>query len=287
MKATNECFECFKKQILNTHALLDELGVKLDRCDTFGLTSYFSYNLTPPEIAANIYKEIKQKSQIVDIYKHKKEESIKRAKEMIKSIKQRFKDAEDRLYFATKMAVLGNVIDYGTSHSFDLEKEFETIFNASFGVNHFLDLKKELFNASSIVYIGDNAGENLFDELLIEEIKEFNPKVKIYYFVRSEPIINDITLLDLDGSNMHNLCEIIESGSNAPAFLLNKATLRAKELFLSSDLIISKGMGNFEALSELDDKRIFFIFKIKCDVVANHLKKPLGTIMLMQNSKER
>ncbi len=181
--------------------------------------------------------------------------------------------------------MLGNVIDYGIAHGFDLEDEFRKIFETPFGVDDFEIFKSKLKSAKNVVYLGDNAGENVFDELFIKTIKEAHNDIKTYYFVRSRPIINDITASDLLECHIHELCEIVDSGSNAPAFILQKATPQARELFLGADIIISKGMGNYEALTEFLDERIFFFFKVKCEVVASHIGKPLGSIILAQNKK--
>ena len=128
--------------------------------------------------------------------------------------------------------------------------------------------------------IGDNAGENEFDEILIIALNLLYPHLEIFYFVRGAEIINDITLSDLKhtDSAIFTLAKVVDSGVMSPGFIESLASAEAKEIYHNADVILAKGMGNFESMenSAKQDERIFLLFKIKCDVVKNYLQKNLG-----------
>ncbi len=184
------------------------------------------------------------------------------------------------LEFAIRISVLGNVLDYGAQMSFDLEEQAQRILEvpfASFDLESFLCRLK---SAKNLVMIGDNAGENEFDEILIIALNLLYPHLEIFYFVRGAEIINDITLSDLKhtDSAIFTLAKVVDSGVMSPGFIESLASAEAKEIYHNADVILAKGMGNFESMenSAKQDERIFLLFKIKCDVVKNYLQKNLG-----------
>ena len=139
---------------------------------------------------------------------------------------------------------------------------------------------KEFYNtvmaANKILYIGDNAGECFFDSLLLDYL----PLEKIKFVVRGAPIINDATMEDALAAGINKKCPVITTGDNAPGILLDRCSVEFREAFEKSDLIISKGQGNYESLSDYDDKTIIFLTKVKCDVIATDIGFPLGSNVL-------
>lgn len=130
--------------------------------------------------------------------------------------------------------------------------------------------------------IAGNAGEQIFDKICIEVIKELYPDIKIYYFVRGKPIINDLTLEDAKKSGLDEVATLVDSGVPTPGFVQEFATKEANRLFESADCIISKGMGNYECLGEKRSLPIYFLLKVKCQVVARSIKAELGDIVCKQ-----
>jgi len=149
------------------------------------------------------------------------------------------------------------------------------------------DFKISVMDSESICYLADNAGENVFDELLIETIKELNPDVKVYYVVRGKPVINDVTLKDLniEGLEIFELAQVVDSGVPSPGFHLKFASEISKKIFYEADMVISKGMGNFECLYEECKREVFYLFKVKCDVVARKANAEVGDYMLFKGDK--
>jgi len=264
MNIKNECYLCIFNQVYKIAKRFDEeLASRLIR-EGAKVISKYDLNNMPPIIASEVYEKIRILTGIEDIFKNEKISSIKKALELKPILKRRLDKSKDRLYDALKIAVMGNVIDFGVNREFNLEKELKRVFEVDFAKNDYEKFKEDLKSAKTICYLADNAGENIFDEILIEELDK-----EVYYVVRGKPIINDVTINDLKGLEIWNLAKVIDSGVDTPGFCLNKANKNALEIFNSADLVISKGMGNFECLNGNTLRDVYYLFKVKCEVVAS------------------
>jgi uncharacterized protein with ATP-grasp and redox domains len=239
----------------------------------------FSYNNNPPEIASYVYEEMAKIANKTDLYDEVKELSTKKALSFIPLLKDKLLKSKNKLLTATKIAVAGNVIDLAAKVEFDLEDELSKIFDTNFAHDDFLRFSDKLSTAKDVLIIGDNVGEHIFDYLFIENLKELYPDVNYYYMVRGTPIINDVTLKEAKEVGFDSLCKLIDSGVNTPGFAYSRANKYAKNLFDSVDLVISKGMGNYECLSPTHRDQICFLLKVKCEVVAKSLNQDIGDIV--------
>ncbi len=239
----------------------------------------FSFSNNPPEIAADVYEKMSLIANKTDLYDEVKALSTTKALSFVPHLKQKLLDTNDKLLTATKIAVAGNVIDLAAEVEFDLADELEKIFYTDFTHNDFEELQKSLELAKNVVILGDNVGEHIFDYMFVEVLKELYPSVTYSYFVRGTPIINDVTIVEAKNAGFDKLCNLIDSGVNTPGFAYSRATNEAKELFDSADLVISKGMGNYECLSPSHREKICFLLKVKCGVVASSLGKEIGDIV--------
>lgn len=281
MKAQKECFTCLANQArrLYPKSSLDFLeSLPKDKQGA-------SLELSPPEIAISLYGDLKKALQKEDLFKEVKAQSIKKAFALLSTLNTQSFDLQEAL----KLSALGNVIDYGSEsafciQSFDFAQALRDLDFACFESERFEAMLKK---AKSLVMLGDNAGENLFDEVLLRVFARDFPDLELYYFVRGEPIINDVTLKDLqefeECKGIFEIAKVIDSGVRSPGFVYEDANPKAQEIFRSADLILSKGMGNFECLEGSKSSKIFFLLKIKCQVVARQLKMPLGKMVLKQN----
>ncbi len=239
----------------------------------------FSFSQSPPEIASYVYEKMAQIADKTDLYDEVKALSTAKALSFIPLLKEKLLFSENKLLTATKIAVAGNVIDLAAEVEFDLEEELEKIFHTEFACNDFEKLALQLSHAKSVLIIGDNVGEHIFDYMFLETLKELFPHVNYYYMVRGNPIINDVTMKEALAAGFDNLCEIVDSGVNTPGFFYSRANPHSKQLFDSVDLVLSKGMGNYECLTPSHRKNICFLLKVKCQVVANSLNKEVGDII--------
>jgi hypothetical protein len=243
------------------------------------MSKNFSYDDTPPEIASYVYEKMAQIANKTDLYDEVKALSTKKALSFIPILKEKLTLSGNKLLTATKIAVAGNVIDLAAAVVFDLEEEFEKIFDTEFAYNDFDLLQEKLAYAKTVLVVGDNVGEHIFDYMFIETLKELYPHVKYSYMVRGNPIINDVTLKEAKEAGFDELCELVDSGVNTPGFTYYRANRYSKELFDSVNLVISKGMGNYECMSPSHRKNICFLLKVKCEVVANSLSRKVGDIV--------
>lgn len=275
------CVGCIVKQSFKVSKALHaspELEVKLTST-VEKMSKDFSFSKTPPEIAADVYELMAQIADKTDLYDEVKEYSTQKALSFVPFLQEKLLYSDDKLLTATKIAVAGNVIDLAAEVEFDLHEELEKIFHTKFAYNNFDKLKNQLPHAKSVLIIGDNVGEHIFDYLFIETLKELFPHATYSYMVRGNPIINDVTLKEAKEAGFDKLCNLVDSGVNTPGFTYNRANPHAKTLFDNADLVISKGMGNYECMSPSHHDNICFLLKVKCQVVANSLGKAIGDIV--------
>lgn len=243
------------------------------------MSKSFSYENSPPEIAAGVYEKMAYLANKKDLYDEVKKNSTQKALSFVPFLEEKLAVSKDKLLTATKIAVAGNVIDLAAEVEFDLEEELSKIFHTEFAHDDFSILEKKLAKAKTVVVIGDNVGEHIFDYLFIKTLKVLYPNIEYSYMVRGNAIINDVTMKEAKEQGFDTLCHLQNSGVNTPGFTYNRANKESQELFDKADLLISKGMGNYECLSPSHRKDICFLLKVKCNVVANSLGKEVGDII--------
>lgn len=282
MQITNECTQCIVGQIEKATKLLNldkNLANEINN-EVKKRALDFDFEKSPPYVAKDVYEFLALKSNMIDPLEKLKQESIKKANSYLPFLENKIENSKDKLFASIKSAVAGNVIDFATTKEFCLDEEINNIFDTDFAINDYKVFKEELKKANSLIILADNAGENVFDKLLVKTINELYPKIKIYYATRGKPIINDITTKEAYQVGIEKYCEVISSGVDTPGLEKSRASKEFITLFNKTPLILSKGMGNFECLESYNDKRIFFLFKVKCNVVANTISKEVGEIVL-------
>jgi len=267
MKTYLECIPCFMQQAYRTAKIAtnDDRKIK-EVLDSVGeMIKKISMESTPPETGNYIYKKIRDVTLNNDPYQKVKKDNINEALALYPKLKQIILWSDDPLLTAIRIAIAGNVIDLGVNKEFNIAVDIQKILKQDFAVLDYDDFKHQLEKAKSVLYIGDNAGESVFDRILIEEMAK--PTI---FVVREVPVINDCTKEDAIASGLDQVSEIISSGSTAPATILSLCNKNFIEKFESADLIISKGQGNYEGLSGVA-QTVFFMLKAKCNVIARDL----------------
>jgi len=202
-----------------------------------------------------------------DPYDLVKKESNELIMGMLPELRKRVEKSEDSFNTALKLAIAGNIIDYGAFTSFNVSETIERVLNSDFAIDHSAQLKEAINTANTILYLGDNAGEIVLDKLFLETVK--HPDV--YFAVRGGPVINDVTMEDAEIVGIKNVAKIVSNGNDAPSTILEASSKEFVELFDRADLIISKGQGNFEGLLNNNRKELFFLLMVKCDYIAENL----------------
>ena len=281
MKIEKECLDCIYNQSTRVSEFLKVTPTQAKHISQIAKQhiEQFDHTSTPPHNATPMYEDIASYLNVDDIYAQMKNEASQSALKFVSTCKDSINTNEDRLEGAIKTAIAGNVIDLAAEVMFDLNEEIEKIFKTAFVIDDFQNLKTKLSQTKTLVYLADNAGEEIFDKICIETIKELYPDIEVYYFVRGKPIINDLTISHAKSSKLDEVATLIDSGVPTPGYVQEFATKEANDLFKSADCIISKGMGNYECLGEKINLPIYFLLKVKCQVVARSIGATLGDIV--------
>ena len=289
MRTYLDCIPCFFKQALEV-ARLAGAGERMQRRVLNELARTlpeFSLTSSPPEMGRVIYGLAKRITRKHDPYLKIKQKSNKLALKMYGKLKKKIGRSPDRLLIALKLAIAGNIIDYGIKNSLNVEEELaaildeenEVIKQESKATFNYAKFKRALEKAKTILYLADNAGETAFDRILIEEIKRIDEDKKIVYAVKESPIINDALVEDAYACRIDKLAEVVSSGSDGPGTILRLCSKEFLAIYRKAGMVISKGQGNFEALSAAK-RQIFFLFMAKCPVIAKDIGCKLGEVIL-------
>lgn len=284
MKIFIDCYPCFVRQALECARLsTDEPRLQRKVLDEVMkiLISIEKFE-NPPQVARKVYKRIKEITGNYDPYKEIRKQDNKKMAAVYDEIREEVLKDSKSLYMACKLAAGGNAIDSGIgearkAHGHD---NIHKVLDIEPSVNDFQELKSDINNASFLLYLGDNSGEILMDKLFIEAIKKENPNLDIYYAVRGEPIINDVTLEDAENTGIGEFCKVISNGDYAPGTVLNKCSEEFIEKFNQADLIISKGQGNYETLSNIGEEKNYFVLLAKCPVIAEDIGVKKGSLVI-------
>ncbi len=294
MKTYLDCIPCFFKQALEAGKLAgaDEIIQKRMLDEFAKFLPKLSLAAPPPEIGRVIYQVVKDVTQSADPFKELKDKSNKLALNLLPGLRQKMTASKDRFLTAVELAIAGNVIDYGAKNSLKIEEEVKNFLNGNFDIHleynkpifTYREFRDDLREAKTILYLADNAGETVFDRVLIEEIRKLPKTKEVFYAVKDKPIINDALKEDAIICGIDKVARVISSACDAPGTKLKLCSEDFLKVYKDADLVISKGQGNFEALSE-EDRPIYFLFRAKCEVVAKDIGCQVGDIILMRGGE--
>jgi hypothetical protein len=241
--------------------------------------SNISIHLSPPEIALLVHQRVKAITGNLDPYKEAKRRQNDVALQYEGSLSAQIADASNPLKAALVLSAAGNSIDLAPDYqSPDIYKRCSEMMGGGFARDDYEVFYETLAQSKSILFLGDNAGEIVWDKILIEGLlNRFD--LDIMYAVRGWPILNDVTMEDAEYVGMAQLVSVISNGSEAPGTLLDRCSEEFVSRFRKSDLILSKGQGNYESLSR-ENRPIFFLLNVKCPVIAQDIHCEIGDIVL-------
>ncbi|MFC1580577.1 DUF89 domain-containing protein [Thermodesulfobacteriota bacterium] len=276
MKTYLDCIPCFFQQALLSSKAADiEDDVTKRILDRLALlVPEIPLDSTPPETGRMVYKILREVSGVDNPFKAWKDASMQKAFELYPSLKEKVQGSPDPLKTAVHIAIAGNIIDFATNPDFELKREVESILQRKPAINHYQSFKDHLEHANTVLYLADNAGETVFDKILIETMGK-----SVIYAVRDVPVINDATIEDAVTSGLDSVATVISSGSDAPGTLLNRCSEEFLGYYKEADIVISKGQGNFEALSQ-EQGPIFFFLMAKCPLIAKDIGVEQGDIII-------
>jgi uncharacterized protein with ATP-grasp and redox domains len=246
--------------------------------EVLGTLAEAELSLPPPVHARLTNRIVREHTGVTDPYLADKQRSNELALRLVGECRGKLAAAGDPLAMAVRLAAAGNIIDFGVHGEVDpaqVEATIEHALDAPLDPDTLARLREQTAKASKILYLADNAGELAFDRLLIEQF----PQGTVTVAVKSAPVLNDALRADAAAVGIPDVARVIENGGDIPGTWLPETSAEFQELLTSADVVISKGQGNFETLTE-PPREIFFLLKVKCLMVSRHLEEPIGTVVL-------
>ena len=281
MKIFLDCFPCFLRQALEASRISgadEETQRDVLNCVMAKLLE-INREETPPQIGSMIHNTIRKATGKNDPYRDIKRLHNEQVLDMEENLTGLIDGSSSPLSDALKLAAVGNLIDMGPERKWNSMQDIFRDFTEK-DPTHFdyMSFEKSLKKARTLLYLGDNAGEIVLDKILIRVLlRETN--LDITYAVRGGPIINDATMEDARFVGMTDIVRVIDTGVDFPGVVPETCSGEFLDYYNSADMILSKGQGNYESLSE-EDKNIFFLLQTKCPVIANKIGCRVGDIVL-------
>jgi len=276
-----DCYPCLLRQALDSSRVTTEdVGQQREILNrVMGLLSHLSPDLTPPQLAQAAHRVVREMTGNPDPYAEIKHHYNEKALEHLPACRRMVSESPDPLETAVRLSVAGNVVDFGGGWTeFDLEGELHAVLESRFFAWDYDRFRQDVVGAGTILFLGDNTGEIVLDRLLVEALRQVS-SAEITFVVRGAPVLNDATEDDARFVGMEKLARVVGNASDAPGTVLAEVCPEVREAFHSADVIISKGQGNFETLNE-EPGNIYFLFKVKCAVVAGMTGAEQGAYML-------
>lgn len=279
MKTYLDCYVCLLRQSLMATRQVgmdDEAQLEVIKRVLEALRD-LKPGMTPPLIADYIHSVVREHTGIRDPYREVKERSTREALRLYPRLKEMVLESDDPFATAVRLAVAGNIIDFGAADEYDLWGTIQRVRSQTPAIDDTTALRHAVRRAKWVLFLADNAGETVFDRLLVEQIAP----VQVYYAVKSAPILNDATEEDAAAAGLSKVARIVSLGSNAPGTILERCSDEFRRMYNEAEVIIVKGMGNYESLST-EGERLFFLLLVKCQAVAADVGVPVRSVIIKQ-----
>ena len=285
MRIYLDCIGCFVRQALDAARLAtdDEQIHKKVVDEVLRLAADLDMSQSPPAIGQQIHRLIRELVGSDDPYYRVKKQFNSMALKLYPDLRKQIISSDDPFETAVRIAIAGNIIDFGPKSSLtesEVRKTVDDSLSSCLDPEQVKDFKNAVMEAKEILYLADNAGEIVFDHLLIEQM----PIDKIKVAVKGSPVINDATIEDANVTGLSRIVEVIDNGSDGPGTILQTCSRDFLDRFEKADLIIAKGQGNYETLNDID-KNIFFLLKAKCPVIAEDIGCDVGEMILCRKTQ--
>ncbi|KNZ40758.1 damage-control phosphatase ARMT1 family protein [Acetobacterium bakii] len=269
MKIFLDCLPCMLRQVNEAAGMATEneaIHQKIMDEAIATLSKYRDYSCVP-EMCGAMHRIVKVHSGIDDPYGEIKNHDISESLKLEPTIRHFASQDLDLLLGVLKVSATGNIMDSGVYNNLEIESCLKEEVEKPFAICELDLFKKDLQNAKLILMIGDNAGEVVFDKLLAEYLAR---NYHVIYAVRGAAIINDAVMEDALKTGINDYAQIISMGCDTPGAVLDLCSQVFIDIFNQADIVISKGQGNFEALSD-QQREIYFLLKAKCHHIAKTL----------------
>ena len=284
MRTHLDCIACLVRQTLDSVRFVtddEQIHEQVVR-KVLRQASYMDMSQSVPAIAQEIHRFVRDLVGQDDPYRKVKEWSNDLALKLYPELKKLIGASKEPLEAAVRLAIAGNIIDFGAGISLeesDIEKAIDDCLTSDLDKTQLVYFQNAVAEAKDILFLADNAGEIVFDRLLIEQL---GPE-RVTLAVKAGPILNDATAEDAGAVGLIDLVEVIDTGDDAPGTIFKTSSMLFQCYFMAADLVVAKGQGNYETLSDVD-KNIFFILRAKCPLIAQHLGCDVGQMVLRRSN---
>jgi len=283
MRLHVDCIPCYFRQALQASRFStddEDLHWKTVRA----VAKYLS-GISPGQnsilVSERVHEIIKESLGDPDPYLSVKEEFTAAAEGMEPQIEKIAAEGGDPLLSAVKLAIAGNIIDFGAGGTFDVETAIRGAMHFSPAIDHFNEFRSTLDSSRTVLYIGDNTGELYFDKPLLRLLGDRD----VTFVVRGGPSLNDATIDYARRAGIDKIVRVEDTGLASMGFPLDRIRPEVHELFQSADMVIAKGQANFESLHDTEKPGLFFLMKVKCELVAGILGANFGDIVVIESGR--
>jgi uncharacterized protein with ATP-grasp and redox domains len=287
MKVNLECVLCHQRQSLRIIRTISDSPQVHERAlrEVIAHLSEAPWDTDPMTMVTGVYKILNRITGDPDPYNIKKRQSNEEVLRLYPDLQQQIRDSEDPLFTACKFAVAGNIMDFSIKEHVNIQETLQQVLNMDFAINHYPAFKAAAEKASSLLLFADNAGEIVFDRLLIDTIQDHHALDTITLVVKEIPILNDATPEDVKQvglTDYANVCILTVNGWNNGQAHAAWMHPEAQSLIQRHDLAISKGQANYEIMNEL--RGLFLLLMAKCETVGNDTGTYNGALILKYNA---
>lgn len=280
MRTYLDCYPCFVRQSLSAARMAgadDDARRDVVRA-TLALLQDLPEEASPPRIAHAVHTLVRERVGHADPYRAIKDAGTQAALAVLPELQHRVASSPDPFDAAVRLAIAGNIIDAGVSDDVpDLLATVDRVLGTPLAVDHTGALRAALADADHVLYLADNAGETVFDVVLLERLD-----VPVTYVVKGGPVLNDATVEDAVAAGLGRLATIVDTGSNAPGAVLELCSPQFRELFEAAPVVVAKGQANYETLSDAGE-RVFCLLQVKCPVIAADAGVPVGSALVRRS----
>lgn len=281
MRTFTECLPCMVRQAHEAAAVAVPIPAQREALlrSALHLLAESRFDQSPPHLATAVHRLIRERTGCADPYRLAKARFIHAALALYPRMLARVAQAPDPFAMALRVAIAGNAIDLGAPgcpSSTALEPVLEEVLTTPLvGVDPRC-VQEAAVAAKSVLVLADNAGETVFDRCLLSRL----PRERCAYVVKGAPVINDATLDDAQASGLLDEVEVFGNGSDAPGTILDWCSPEMVARFWQADLVLAKGQGNYETLHDAGHPQLYFLFKVKCAVIARDVGCPTGSFVV-------
>jgi uncharacterized protein with ATP-grasp and redox domains len=287
VKADVECLACVAQQALSAARVASQDPAVQQRivAETMARVHAASLDTTPAWLSQPAYEIAREISGSDDPYLKLKRASNEMALAIEDDLRALVRESDDPLSAALHLAAAGNVVDLGIfrSEDIDIHSTVEQVMRERFAIDHTDALRTALKQCNDLLYLLDNAGEIVFDKILIEELLKHTPVTAV---VKQGAIINDALHEDAEQVGLTALCPVIDNGGAFIGAPLDHVPESFLQRMGQADVILAKGQGNYETVDEFDGN-VFLVLRAKCAVVAKHMGVEYGQVGLISTRVRR